>query len=142
MYFNLDSWVGYITENAIKQISEAFGRRLQKAGITRVQWIALYYVKTNKLISQRGLSNLMAVKDSSAARLLDRLERDGLIERERNDADRREIYIKLTEKGDQLISSLIPIGTEFNDDLLDGIEEEELRIYEKVLKKMLSNIEK
>ncbi|MCM0647508.1 MarR family transcriptional regulator [Clostridium swellfunianum] len=93
-------------------------------------------------MSQRGLSNLMAVKDSSAARLLDRLERDNLIERERNDADRREVYIKLTEKGDKLISSLIPIGTEFNDDLLDGIEEEELKIYEKVLKKMLSNIEK
>ncbi len=82
----------------------------------------------------------MNVKDSSATRLLDRLERDELIERERNDADRREIYIKLTEKGDQLISSLIHIGTRFNDDLLEGIEEEELKIYDKVLKKMLSNI--
>lgn len=132
--------MGHITENAMKQISEAFGRRLQNTGITRVQWIALYYVKTKKRISQRDLSNLMNVKDSSAGRLIDRLERDGFIERERNDVDRRVIYIKLTDKGDRLISDLMPIGIKFNDDLLAGIDEEELMIYEKVLKKMTSNI--
>jgi len=124
----------------MKQISEGFGRRLQNAGITRIQWIALYYVKTNKRISQRDLSNLMNVKDSSAGRLIDRLERDELIERERNDIDRRVIYIKLTDKGDQLITELMPYGTQFNDDLVAGIDEQDLMIYESVLKKMVSNI--
>lgn len=119
---------------------DAFGRRLQKTGITRVQWIALYYVKTRKSISQRELSNLMNVKDSSVGRLLDRMERDGLISRERNDIDRRVIYIKLTSKGEDLISDLIPIGNKFNDDLTAGIDEQELMIYEKVLKKMISNV--
>ena len=132
--------MGHITENAIKQISEAFGRRLQDTGITRVQWIALYYVKAKGRISQRDLSNLMNVKDSSAGRLIDRLERDGLIERESNDFDRRVIYIKLTDIGDQLISDLMPIGLHFNDDLLKGIDEQELIIYEKILNKMLSNV--
>nr|WP_303740756.1 MarR family transcriptional regulator [Lutispora saccharofermentans] len=113
---------------------------MQDTGITRVQWIALYYVKAKGRISQRDLSNLMNVKDSSAGRLIDRLERDGLIERERNDFDRRVIYIKLTDKGDQLISDLMPIGLRFNDDLLKGIDEQELMIYEKVLNKMLSNV--
>jgi DNA-binding MarR family transcriptional regulator len=140
MFFNLDNCVGHITENAIKQISEAFGRRLKKTGITRVQWIALYYVKTKKIISQRDLSNLMNIKDSSVGRLIDRLERDEFIKRERNDIDRRVIYLKLTNKGNQLISDLIPIGTKFSDDLIVGIDEQELAIYEKVLKKMLSNI--
>ncbi len=132
--------MGHITENAIKQISEAFGRKLQDSGITRIQWIALYYVKTKKRISQRELSNLMNVQDSSAGRLIDRLERDGLIERERNDSDRRVIYITLSDMGDKLISDLMPIGIKFNNDLVSGIDEEELMIYEKVLKKMISNI--
>lgn len=142
MFFNLDKWVGHITENAMKQISEAFGGRLQNAGITRIQWIALYYVKTKGIISQRDLSNLMNVKDSSAGRLIDRLERDGLIERERNDFDRRVIFIKLTERGDKLISELIPTGNQFNDDLVEGIDDQELLIYEKVLNKMITNITK
>jgi DNA-binding MarR family transcriptional regulator len=132
--------VGHITENAMKQISEAFGRRLQNTGITRIQWIALYYLQMKGMISQRELSNLMNVKDSSAGRLMDRLERDGLIERERNDVDRRVISLKLTEKGNQLISDLMPIGIQFNNDLVEGIDEQELLIYEKVLNKMISNI--
>lgn len=142
MFFNLDKWVGHITENAIKQISEAFGRKLQDSGITRIQWIALYYVKAKKRISQRELSNLMNVQDSSAGRLIDRLERDGLIERERNDIDRRVIYITLSDMGDKLISDLMLIGIKFNNDLVAGIDEEELIIYERVLKKMISNITK
>lgn len=142
MFFNLDKCVGHISENAIKEISEAFGRRLQSSGITRVQWIALYYVRTKENISQRDLSNLMNVKDSSVGRLIDRLERDGLILRERNDTDRRVIYIKLTEKGDKLITDLMPIGQVFSEDLVEGIDEHELMIYEKVLNKMLINVMK
>jgi len=126
----------------MKQITEAFGGRLENSGITRVQWIALYYVKTKNKISQRELSNLMNIMDSSAGRLIDRLERDGLIERHRDNTDRRVVFITLTDKGDKLISDLLPIGSQFNDDLLAGIDEKELMIYEKVLNKMISNIKK
>jgi len=132
--------VGHISENATKQISEAFSRRLQNEEITRIQWIALYYLKTKGKISQRDLSNLMNVADSSAGRLLDRLERDGFIKRERDVEDRRVTYITLTKEGDRLICELMPIGDEFNNDLLKGISEEELKTYEKVLKKMISNV--
>jgi len=132
--------VGHISENATKQISEAFSRRLQNEGITRIQWIALYYLKTKGRISQRDLSNLMNVADSSAGRLLDRLERDGFIKRERDLTDRRVTYVTLTKEGDRLISELMPIGDEFNNDLMKGISEEELKIYENVLKKMILNI--
>jgi len=132
--------VGHISENATKQISEAFSRRLQNEGITRIQWIALYYLKTKGRISQRDLSNLMNVADSSAGRLLDRLERDGFIKRERDLTDRRVTYVTLTKEGDRLISELMPIGNEFNNDLMKGISEEELKIYENVLKKMILNI--
>lgn len=124
----------------MKQISEAFSRRLQNEEITRIQWIALYYLKTKGKISQRDLSNLMNVADSSAGRLLDRLERDGFIKRERDVEDRRVTYITLTKEGDRLICELMPIGDEFINDLMKGISEEELRTYEKVLKKMISNV--
>ncbi len=140
MFFDLDKCVGHITELATKQISDAFGRRLQSAGVTRIQWIALYYIKINKIISQRELSNLMNVKDSSAGRLIDRLERDGYIERKRNDSDRRVIYIQLTNTGDKLITELMPYGQKFNSDLIKGIDEEDLIVFDKVLKKMLSNV--
>lgn len=82
----------------------------------------------------------MNVKDSSSGRLIDRLERDDLIERKKSDSDRRIINIQLTKKGYEMIFKLKPYGEKFNDDLIRGIEEEDLIIYEKVLNKMLSNV--
>ena len=124
----------------MKQISEAFGRRLQNTDVTRIQWIALYYIYTNKRISQRALSNLMCVKDSSAGRLIDRMEREGMVNRERSKEDRRTIFLSLTDKGKDLYKEIIPYGLKFNDDLIEGIDEPDLRIYEKVLNKMIENI--
>ncbi len=132
--------MGHITETAMKQISEAFGRRLKDSGVTRIQWIALYYIHTKAVVSQRELSNLMNVQDSSGGRLLDRLERDGFVLRRQSELDRRVTVISLTEAGEQLITSLLPLGNQFNDDLSEGISESDLMIFEKVLTKMIANI--
>lgn len=121
-------------------ISDAFGRRLESKGITRIQWIALFYLGLDNKMSQRELALSMNVKDSSAARLLDRMGRDGLIKREKSVEDRRVTYIVLTEKGKEMREELLPEGEKFNDDLLKGIDEKELEIFENVLNKMLSNV--
>ena len=111
--------MGYVSENAMKQISESFGRRIKNSGVTRIQWIALYYIQAKVAISQRELSRLLNVKDSSVGRLLDRLERDGLVVRKSSETDRRITMISLTA---------------------EGISEEELRIFTKVLNQMISNV--
>lgn len=134
--------MGHITEYAMKQISEAFGRRLKETGVTRIQWIALYFIAKDQPITQGNLSRLMDVKDSSGGRLLDRMERDGLILRNRSQKDKRVIYVSLTDKGNSLFQELLPYGDHFNNDLIEGIEEEELKIFEKVLAKMVDNISK
>ncbi len=124
----------------MKRITDAFGQRLQGSGITRIQWIALYYMKTNQSISQRELSKLMAITDSSAGRLIDRLQRDGFVDRIPSQTDRRVTMIRLTEEGDRLITSLLYVGVEFNDDLMNGISEEEKEIFEHILTKMTKNV--
>lgn len=124
----------------MKQFSEAFGRKLEGSGITRIQWIALYYINEHDGISQRELSQLMYVKDSSAGRLIDRLERESLVERIRSDKDRRVITLKLSSRGNEIFSKLLPYGKAFNDQLTKGIKNEELEIFEKVLQQMLENV--
>lgn len=134
--------MGHITENATKQISEAFGRRLKDTGVTRIQWIGLYNIYKYQPISQRELSVLMSVKDSSATRLLDRMERDGLIERFQSEIDKRVIVVQLTGVGEEAFKKLLPYGDTFNNDLVEGISETELIIFENVLQKMIQNISK
>ncbi len=140
MGFQLEKCVSYITENSIKDISETFGKIVEAKGVTRIQWIAMYYLDKHKQISQKELAEKMYVTDSSIARLLDRMSRDGLVERVKSAEDRRVTFIKLTRKGKALSKKLMPEGESFSDMLLDGITEEELRVFENVVRKMVGNV--
>jgi len=124
----------------MKLISEAFGRRLESKGITRIQWIALYHLGLSDGISQRELAQSMNIKDASATRLLDRMERDGFVRREKNPQDRRITLAILTKKGKEMREKLLPEGEKFSNTLLNGITEEELQVFDAVLNKMVNNI--
>lgn len=124
----------------MKQFSEAFGRRLEGRGITRIQWIALYYIYENPNISQRELSLLMYIKDSSAGRLMDRLQREGFIKRTKSDEDKRIVHLQLTDTGRQRFEEVLHLGVEFNEDLIRGISAEDLNTFNSVLSRMLINV--
>lgn len=138
--FDIRQCVNYITLNNTKKLSEAFGIWLDGSGITRIQWIALFFLKTSGKLSQRELSQAMEINDSSALRLVDRLERDGFVKRTRSEEDRRVIHLDLTEKGSTLMDELLPIGEEFNQVLIEGIPPEEIEIFLSVQAKMYRNI--
>jgi DNA-binding MarR family transcriptional regulator len=70
------------------------------------------------------------------------MNRDGLIERVKSEEDRRITYVKLTEKGQALINEILPEGEAFSNQLLEGLTEEELNIFEKVIHKMVENVVK
>ena len=104
MAFEIERCICYVTDGAMKLIAEALNNRLKSYNITRIQWIALYYIYREGPISQRELSIMMKVKDSSATRLIDRLERDGLVKRDKLPDDRRVIILSLSEEGAALFA--------------------------------------
>lgn len=143
MAFDLSNCIGFVTNTAIKKITEDFNRRLEKKGSTRIQWIALYFLyDTKKIMSQKELAVLMNIQDSSLARLVDRMERDGLIKRIENSGDKRVKFLELTEDGRLKIEALLPEGERFSELLLEDITYEELVIFNKVVEKMLNNIKR
>ncbi|WP_227020032.1 MarR family winged helix-turn-helix transcriptional regulator [Sinanaerobacter chloroacetimidivorans] len=143
MTFDLSKCIGFVTDKATKTISEDFNRRLEKQGSTRIQWIALYFLaNSDQLMSQKELAVLMNVQDSSLARLVDRMERDGLIKRVENPKDRRIKFLELTEAGYHKMEELMPEGQYFSDLLLENITEEELSTFQNVIHKMLNNIKR
>lgn len=139
MDFDLNKCINFISANTVKKISESFERWLSD-DLTRIQWIALYFISTTERLSQRDLSKLMQINDSSALRLVDRLERDGLVLRQRNPKDRRVVALVLSEKGKKLSEKVMPIGSLFSDQMTKGISDEELEIFQRVQQKMHDNI--
>ncbi len=139
--FNLDACVGFITNKAGKKLAEAFNERLLKVGITRVQWIALYYLGEYDELNQKELGDLMDIKQSSVARLIDRMEKEGYVTRQKHISDRRITKLILTDKGKKYREDLLPEGEKMAQVFTEGISDEEISTFLKVIDKMLSNIE-
>lgn len=129
-----------MTGIAVKQITEAFGERLENTGVTRIQWIALFYLNQHETLNQRELGLLMNIKDSTVVRLIDRMERDELIVRLRSQNDRRISNLSLTSKGQALWQKLEPIGEIFLAQLEQGISSDEMEVFQRVLNKMVENV--
>lgn len=138
--FSLNDCIGFITNTASKKLSEEFNRRLLEYKITRVNFIAIYYIGENEGKSQRELSDKMDVNDSSIARLIDRMEKEDLVERKRDLKDRRTIRIVLTKKGVEVRKALLPVAERFQNDVTCDISENELEVFKNVIEKMVKNL--
>jgi len=66
-----------------------FDQRARSRGMTRAQWIILARVARHPGISQSELAAICEVEPITVARLVDRLEKRGLLERRADPTDRR-----------------------------------------------------
>ena len=66
---------------------------------------ALYHLGT---MTQGEISSKILKSTSNITTVIDNLERDGLVQRERNTDDRRVIHVHLTEAGTRKLESVFP----------------------------------
>ena len=139
--FRLEDCIAYITSRGAKTLAERLEDRFSGSGVSRVQWIAMYYIDSCPSITQKQLADRMNTKESTVVRLLDRMEKEKMVRRVSSEADRRVRYLELTETGRPLYEGLTERAEQFKDDAIRGIKEEELEIFKKVLNQMLDNTE-
>lgn len=140
--FDLDDCVAFITSKSAKIMMDAFNKRLVPLGVTRVQWIALYYLGMRDGMNQKELGEKIDIKEATVARLIDRMERDDLVMRQKDMKDRRITNIILTKNGKRLRQELLPEGVEMSQIFAEGLSDEEIRIFNKVMDKMVENAQR
>ncbi len=64
-------------------------RRAAAYGMTRTQWVILFWVDRQPGLSQKELAELLEVEPITVARLIDRLAERGMVQRRDDPADRR-----------------------------------------------------
>lgn len=104
----LEAQPGYFIRR-LQQI--AVGIFLEEAagsGITPVQFAALMAVREHPGIDQRTLAARIAFDTSTIGGVIDRLERDGLMQRQTSPTDRRARVLTLTAAGQSALDALLP----------------------------------
>ncbi|HBE85554.1 MAG TPA: MarR family transcriptional regulator [Lachnoclostridium sp.] len=139
--FNLDDCIAFVTCKGAKDLADTLEKRLNNFNITRSQWIALYYIKNNNMITQKQLADKMSLKEPSVVRLLDKMELYGWVNRISSNDDKRMKFLILTESGKDIETAMLDVAEKFKSDVLDGISPEDLDVFKSTLNKMLINIE-
>ena len=140
--FDLECCVTFITNQASKTLADSFSERLRPFGVTRTQWVALYRLGQMGPVSQSVLAAEMNVQASSLTRLLDRMEREDLVARRRDDSDRRVVFVRLTKTGADKLETVLSIGEDTSQQFSEGISEEDIETFTRVLDKIVINSQK
>lgn len=101
-------------------------------------FIILFILNEHDEMIQNDIATLLRKDKSSVLRQIDALEEQKLVVRIPDITDRRRKIITLTKAGVRLIERLNEIQADIFNSLVDGIDDEELKIFDKVLQKMQS----
>lgn len=130
---------GYATTRTSRSILRFLTGYLKSYSITPEQWTVLKRVFEHDGLSQKELSVLSDKDPATLVKILDILEREQLITRTTNPNDRRSYFIFITEKGSELKNRVDQDLDQVFGQILEGIPEEELRIFSKVLHQLEKN---
>jgi DNA-binding MarR family transcriptional regulator len=115
---------------AFWRMKHAFEREV---GLGAGTWFLLSMLNDEDGISQGEVSHRFEVDPSRITRLAQRLEREGLLRRERDQEDNRVVKLHATEEGRRLIESRRERREGFEDRIREELSEEELADFRRVL---------
>lgn len=142
MKYIVEESLGFIINRTNQKLSNYLTRRFKPYDITPEQWGLLNRLWEKDGVSQKELSETTVKDQTTVTRILDKLERKGLVKRQTNPDDRRIFLIFLTDEGRSLEDKLVPIAYEVLDEALQGLTQEEVQQMKVLLNKIFENVNK
>ena len=117
-------------------IHHRVSKELKKWGLSVPKYGVLVRVYDHKELSISFLSTQIFRGNSNMTTLINRLEKDGLVQRINGDRDRRVRMIRLTPKGLRLVPGVIKEYRAFQQQMMDCLSAQERKLLLNLLKKL------
>ena len=115
-------------------------KRARAHGMTRAQWAILIWLEREPGISQKELAELLEVEPITVARLVDRLEARGMVERRPDPRDRRIWRLHLLLPAHLVLREIDQQRSEMATMVTQGVDEDSLAIMIEALVRMKSTL--
>ena len=115
-------------------------QRARTRGMTRAQWVILARLERQPGISQNEMAAVVEVEPITIARLVDRLEARGLVERKADPRDRRVWRLHLTPAATPILREIKKYRAELHDLITAGIDPAMLKAVTDGLLRMKGNL--
>ena len=120
-------------------VSRAFDDALAAAGGSLPVWLVLLNIKTQQLANQRELAVAVGIREATLTHHLNAMEAEGLITRQRHEANRRIHVVRLTDAGEAAFVRLAGAAVAFDQRLRHGFSDPELAALGDVLDRLAAN---
>ncbi len=138
---DLADYLPYLVNRVGSIVAEQFGEEgLSPHGLSIAMWRVLAALASAGEQRQIDLADLTSIDSSTLSRLVTRLIRIGLVTRSRSAISNREVVVKLSAKGNAVVSGLIPIARAYETAALADISPEELMVLKRCLRRMYNNM--
>lgn len=129
--YDIEQTIGFLLAKAHQRGYALFKERLNPYRLTPQQFCLLAFLWKRDALTQTELSENTGVDRTTMGGLIDRLAKDGLVQRLPHPDDRRAYRICLTERGKSLEEDLCPLAREVRERFLAQLtpnEQETLRV--------------
>lgn len=134
--YRVEQQIGHLLRKAHQRASSLFQVQFSDTQITPTQFAALAKLKDEGELSQNHLGRLTAMDPATIQGVTRRLIDRGLVKTRADDNDRRRMQLCLTDKGIELIDSLIVKAKLVSENTLSPLNEDEKRMVVKLLSKL------
>lgn len=118
-------------------VSKMYSEMAQEHDSTAVQALTLLKIDPKEGTRSTNLGPKMAIEPTSLTRIIKLLEDNGYIYKEKTTSDKREVIIKLTQKGLNSRNMSKEVVVNFNKRVVEKIDPERLEIFKDVMNEIM-----
>lgn len=123
------TFICYRLKSTMKRVEKNIGQALDSYGVTMAQSFILFSLLEKDGCTLTEIGNRAQIDNSSLTTMVDKLEKEGLVERRLFAQDRRVVNLYLTEKGRDLAIQVYNSGADLNAELRDQLDDGEKEFY-------------
>lgn len=128
-------------DTTIKKIRSALQKRLTEGGvdITVDQWVLIDHIYRDKGVSQTKLAEVTYKDPPTVTRIIDLIEKKGIVERRGAPGDRRRFSLFLSEYGLEIYAKAFPIVAEIRNLGWGGLSENDYQHFVRIMDSIYKN---
>ncbi len=123
------TFICYRLKSTMKRVEKHIGQGLDRFGVTMAQSFILFALLEKDGCTLTEIGNRAQIDNSSLTTMVDKLEKEGLVERRLYAQDRRVVTLYLTEKGRKLATTIFNFGLSLNEELKNSFADEPNKLY-------------
>lgn len=136
MVNDLGEYICFNVGRVMRRVYEHYDSRLSPFNLTTPQYMVFNALWTGDGITIGELGQRVALDGSTITGILDRMEKNGYVERRPNAEDRRSAQVYLTEKAREVGPRIISFADELDASIRKNFSAQDMAVFERVLREL------